>query len=77
MRLSENYGQTNNNIFNNQPNIVGGEYYEEREYVDTRNIYAENQNNYGDIVANYQEQIQQATDEVIRAEEHLRRIRGY
>jgi hypothetical protein len=73
----DNYGQTNNNIFNNQPNIVGGEYYEEREYVDTRNIYAENQNNYGDIVANYQEQIQQATDEVIRAEEHLRRIRGY
>ena len=73
----DNYGQTNNNIFKNQPFIVGGEYYEEREYVDTRNIYAENQNNYGDIVANYQEQIQQATDEVIRAEEHLRRIRGY
>ena len=73
----DNYGQTNNNIFRNQPFISGGEYYEEREYVDTRNIYVENQNNYGDIVANYQEQIQQATDEVIRAEEHLRRIRGY
>ena len=73
----DNYGQTNNNIFKNQPFIDGGEYYEEREYIDTRNIYAENQNNYGDIVANYQEQIQQATDEVIRAEEHLRRIRGY
>ena len=73
----DNYGQTNNNIFKNQPFIDGGEYYEEREYIDARNIYAENQNNYGDIVANYQEQIQQATDEVIRAEEHLRRIRGY
>jgi len=73
----DNYGQTNNNIFKNQPFIDGGEYYEEREYIDTRDIYAENQNNYGDIVANYQEQIQQATDEVIRAEEHLRRIRGY
>ena len=41
----DNYGQTNNNIFKNQPFIDGGEYYEEREYIDARNIYAENQNN--------------------------------
>ena len=72
----DNYGKVNKDILN-QPNIDGGEYYETREYIDVRNIYAQNQNIYSDIMGNRQEQIQQAADEVIRAEEHLRRIRGY
>ena len=73
----DNYGQTNNNIFKNQPNIDGGDYYDEREFIDVRNIYNENQNIYGDIVAEYQETLQTSIDNRIRAEEHLRRIRGY
>ena len=75
-QTTEVYEQTNLEIFN-QPILDGGEYYETREYIDDRNIYAENQSIYTDMVAKYEEQIQQATDEVIRAEEHLRRIRGY
>jgi len=73
----DNYGQTNNNIFKNQPNIDGGDYYDEREFIDVRNIYNENQSIYGDIVAEYQETLQTSIDNRIRAEEHLRRIRGY
>ena len=42
-----------------------------------RNIYVENQNIYNDSMAQHQANIQQSVDEVIRAEEHLRRIRGY
>ena len=72
----DNYGKVNKDILN-QPNIDGGEYYETREYIDVRNIYAQNQSVYSDIMDTRQEQIQQAADEVIRAEEHLRRIRGY
>lgn len=72
----DNYGKVNKDILN-QPNIDGGEYYETREYIDVRNIYAQNQSLYSDIMDTRQEQIQQAADEVIRAEEHLRRIRGY
>ena len=73
----DNYGQTNNNIFNNQLVIDGGNYYDQREYVDLRDIYAENQNIYNDSMAQHQANIQQNVDEVIRAEEHLKRIRGY
>jgi len=76
-KILDTYNAINQDIFSNQPVIDGGDYYEEREYIDARNIYAESQNKYGDTVANYQEQIQQATDEVIRTQEHLRRIRGY
>lgn len=72
----DKYGQINNNILN-QPNIDGGDYFETRDYTDTRVIYAQNQNIYSDIMGSRQEQIEQAADEVIRAEEHLRRIRGY
>ena len=73
----DNYGQTNNNIFNNQLFIDGGNYYDQREYVDLRDIYAENQNVYNDSVAQHQTNIQKSIDEVIRTQEHLRRIRGY
>ena len=73
----DNYGQTNNNIFNNQLFIDGGSYNDQREYVDLRDIYAENQNVYNDSMAQRQTNIQQSIDEVIRTQEHLRRIRGY
>jgi len=73
----DNYGQTNNNIFNNQLVIDGGNYNDQREYVDLRDIYAENQSVYNDSMAQRQTNIQQSIDEVIRTQEHLRRIRGY
>ena len=72
----DNYGKVNEGIFN-QPNIDGGDYYETRNYIDTRNIYAQNQNVYNDAVTQYQENVQDKVDARIRAEEHLRRIRGY
>ena len=62
-----------------QPTIDGGnidEYYS-RNYSDGRNIYAETQVSYNDSVFLYQRKVEKAVDEVIRAEEHLRRIRGY
>ena len=71
------YSLKNQSIFDNQVNIDGGAYDETRRYFDDRNLYAQNQNIYNDIMDNRQEQIQQANDEVIRTEEHLRRIRGY
>ena len=73
----DNYSRTNNNIFNNQLNIDGGNYNDQREYVDLRDIYAENQNVYNDSMAQRQTNIQKNIDEVIRTQEHLRRIRGY
>ncbi len=73
----DNYGQTNNNIFNNQLVIDGGNYYDQREYVDLRDIYAENQIAYTDPMATSQKILQESIDNRIRAEEHLRRIRGY
>ena len=73
----DNYGQTNNNIFNNQLVIDGGNYNDQREYVDLRDIYAKNQSVYNDSMAQRQTNIQKSVDEVIRTQEHLRRIRGY
>ena len=75
--ILNSYQSVNQDIFNNQPMISGGTYDETREYIDNRNIYIENQNSYNDPVAQIETKIQQATDEVIRAAEHLRRIRGY
>ena len=73
----EDYGNTNTDIFESQPQIDGGNYYETRQYIDARNLYAQNQNVYADPVTKYQEKLQDKIDERIRAEEHLRRIRGY
>ena len=73
----DNYGQTNNNIFNNQLVIDGGSYDDQREYTDLRDIYAENQIAYSDPVATSQKILQESIDNRIRAEEHLKRIRGY
>jgi len=71
----DNYGQTNNNIFNNQLVIDGCSYDDQREYIDLRDIYAKNQNVYNDSMAQRQTNIQKSIDEVIRTQEHLRRIR--
>jgi hypothetical protein len=73
----DNYGNTNDNIFNNQLNIDGGEYYDQRQYIDARNIYAQSQVTYNDPVAKSQKILQESIDNRIRAEEHLKRIRGY
>jgi len=51
--------------------------YIQREYIDNRNIYAEVQISYNDPVQKYQRILQESIDNRIRAEEHLRSIRGY
>ena len=71
------YSTKNKNIFDNQLNINGGEYNETRNYIDTRNIYADISYGNQDRVQRYQKNIQEAVDDRIRAEQHLRRIRGY
>jgi len=76
-KILDTYNNINTDIFNNQVFIDGGNYYDGREFIDTRNIYAENQNMYNDSVAQYQKNLQESIDNTIRAEEHLRRIRGY
>ena len=73
----DNYGQINNNIFKDQPNIDGGNYEDAQYYADVRDIYSESQISYNDPAAEYEQDVQTAVDNRIRAEEHLRRIRGY
>ena len=73
----DNYGQINNNIFKDQPDIDGGNYEDAQYYADARDIYSESQISYNDPAAKYEQDIQTAVDNRIRAEEHLRRIRGY
>ncbi len=73
----DDYATKNTEIFNSQPQINGGDYFETRQYIDARNIYAEISYGNQDPVQIFQKQVQEATDERIRAEEHLRRIRGY
>tara|TARA_E500000305_G_scaffold74653_1_gene60403 strand:+ start:1245 stop:2792 length:1548 start_codon:yes stop_codon:yes gene_type:complete len=74
----DSYSNMNQDILI-QPNIDGGnvdEYYS-RDYSDGRNIYAETQISYNDPVFLYQRKVEETVDKVIRAEENLRRIRGY
>lgn len=73
----DSYAQVNNNLFNNQPIIDGGSYDDIREYVDDRNIYQQSQVIYNDDFSQYQEKIDEAKADTIRAIEHLRKIRGY
>ena len=76
-RMLDSYANINQDIFKDQLQIDGGNYYETREYIDDRNIYAQNQDVFYDPMATYQRNVQETVDEVIRAEENLRRIRGY
>ena len=55
----------------------GGSYDEFREYVDNRNIYQQSQVIYNYEFSQYQEKIDEAKANTIRAVEHLRKIRGY
>jgi len=73
----DSYSSINNNLFNNQTIMNGGSYDEFREYVDNRNIYEQSQVIYNDDYSKYQENIDEAKANRIRAEEHLRRTRGY
>ena len=76
-KILDTYNSVNQDIFQDQPVIDGGEYYETRTLTDTRNIYAFNQNIYQDNVTKHHEEIEDAVEERIKAEEHLKRIRGY
>ena len=76
-KILDTYNSVNQGIFQDQPVIDGGDYYETRNYIDTRNIYAFSQNIYQDNVTKHHEEIEDAVEERIKAEEHLRRIRGY
>ena len=73
----DTYSSINNNLFNNQTIMNGGSYDEFREYVDNRNIYQQSQVIYNDEFSQYQEKLDEAKANKIRAEEHLRKIRGY
>ena len=76
-KILDTYNSVNQGIFQDQPVIDGGEYYETRTLTDNRNIYAFNQDIYQDNVTKHHEEIEDAVEERIKAEEHLRRIRGY
>jgi len=73
--ILDTYDSINQDIFNNQPIINGGDYYETRNYADNRVLYAENQDVYNDVVFRNQKQIEEADDALIRAQEELRRIK--
>ena len=73
----DKYVTKNSEIFNSQPQMDGGNYYETRNYIDARNIYAEVSYGTKDILQHHEEKVEEATDNRIRAEEHLRRIRGF
>ena len=76
-KILDTYNSVNQDIFQDQLVIDGGEYYETRTLTDNRNIYAFNQDIYQDNVTKHHEEIEDAVKERIKAEEHLRRIRGY
>ena len=77
--ILDGYNSMNQSIFDNQVNIDGGnidDYYQ-RDYNDARTIYVQAQNQYNDPAFSYQRKIEKAVEDRIRAEQHLRRIRGY
>ena len=79
VKMVQSYSSVNQDIFKNQLNIDGGsldDYYQ-RSYNDNRDIYAQVQNQYNDPVVSYQRNVEEAIENRIKAEEHLRRIRGY
>ena len=74
----DSYSSINNNLFNNQVIMNGGNYNELREYVDNRNIYQQSQVIYNDDFSKYQKKIDDTKAERIRAVNNLDRIRnGY
>ena len=66
------YGKTNDDIFV-QPEIDGGQISSlSREYVDNRVLYAEM--SYNDPITQYQNKLDNAINERLEAEEHLKWI---
>jgi len=74
----DSYTSKNNNILI-QPLIDGGniDAYITRSYSDARQLYASAQDPYQDSMVQRKEKIDEAVSNRIKAEEHLRRIRGY
>ena len=74
----DSYTSKNNNILI-QPLIDGGniDAYITRSYSDARQLYASAQDPYKDSMERRKEKIDEAISNRIRAEENLRRIRGY
>ena len=73
----DSYGNVNQNIFKDQLNINGGS-YESRDYVDNRDIYKEISYINRDKLYKYQEKIDQAVGDKIKAQLELERIiNGY
>lgn len=77
--ILKGYNSVNQQLFDNQVDIYGGnvDEYIRRNYSDTRRIYNENKITNNNLVFQYETKVQEAVDQKIRAEEHLRRIRGY
>ena len=75
----DSYSNINQDIFKNQQTIDGGNLneYTERNYRDDRSIYSKVQIQNNLSLFQYQTKVQETVDERIRAEQHLRRIRGY
>lgn len=75
----DSYTTINDNIFNEQLKIDGGnlDEYIQRNYTDSIQISDGDQNLFNDIVVQNQIKIDNAKANVIRSQEHLRRIRGY
>jgi hypothetical protein len=75
----DSYLNINQDIFLNQQTIDGGNLneYTKRSYRDDRSIYSEIQIQTNLSLFQYQTKVQETVDERIRAEEHLRSIRGY
>ena len=73
----DDYANVNDDLFKNQPILVSSipnEYI--IDYKDERQIYA-NKKAYNDVFQRFTQDLENAEDNLIRAEEHLRRIRGY
>ena len=76
----DSYSEVNNNLYNEQRVMDGGNYGQTRSYTDTRNIYAKNQNfsnGFKNKVSESYKRIDEAVKNRIIAEEHLRSIRGF
>jgi len=75
----DSYTTINDNIFNEQLKIDGGnlDEYIQKNYTDSIQISDGNQDLFNDIVVQNQIKIDNAKANVVRSQEHLRRIRGY
>jgi hypothetical protein len=75
----DSYTTINDNIFNEQLKIDGGnlDEYIQRDYTDSIQISDGDQSLFNDIVVQNQIKIDNAKANVVRSQEHLRRIRGY